>query len=226
MTDDREDPHRGQPVAEGGAPLARAKAAMIMLHGRGASAGSILELADVLAQPDIAYLAPQAARYSWYPYPFTVPIERNEPWLTSALGVIGSLLDRLGEAGFRAERVALLGFSQGACLGLEYAARHARRYAGVIGLSGGLIGPDGTPRDYPGSLAGTPVFLGCSDVDPHIPLARVRETTEGLRGLGGDVIERIYPGMPHAINDDEIRFVRGFLAARVNELLGRGSAMS
>jgi phospholipase/carboxylesterase len=226
MTDHREDLHRGQPVAEGGAPLARAKAAMIMLHGRGASAESILELADVLAQPDLACLAPQAAGHSWYPYPFTAPIERNEPWLTSALGVIDSLLEGLGEAGFAAGRVMLLGFSQGACLALEYAARHARRYAGVIGLSGGLIGPDGTPRDYPGSLARTPVFLGCSDVDPHIPLARVRETTEVLRRLGGDVTERIYPGMPHAINDDEIRFVRGLLATRVHELLGPGAAIT
>jgi predicted esterase len=142
---------------------------------------------------------------------------RNEPWLSSALRVIGALLERLAEAGFGPERVALLGFSQGACLGLEYAARHARRYAGVIGLSGGLIGPEGTPRDYPGSLAGTPAFLGCSDVDPHIPLARVRETTAVLRRLGAAVTERIYPGMGHLINEDEIPFVRGLLAPLVQE---------
>jgi phospholipase/carboxylesterase len=218
MTAPREDPHRAQRVAERGASLARAKAAMIMLHGRGAGAEDMLALADVLAQPDLVYLGPQAAGHSWYPYPFTAPIARNEPWLTSALGVIDGLLSSLGEAGFPSERVVLLGFSQGACLGLEYAARHARRYGGVIGLSGGLIGPDGTPRDYPGSLAGTPVFLGCSDIDPHIPLARVRETTTVLRRLGAAVDERIYPGMGHLINEDEIRFVRGLLAALVTDL--------
>jgi predicted esterase len=212
MTNPRADPHRGQPVAAAGVPLARARAALIMLHGRGASAESILALADVLAPPDVACLAPQAAGHAWYPYPFTAPIESNEPWLSSALGVIDRLLDRLEEAGLPRERVTLLGFSQGACLGLEYAARHARRYAGVIGLCGGLIGPDGTPRDDPGSLAGTPVFLGCSDIDPHIPLARVHEATQALRRLGGAVTERIYPGMGHTINEDEIGFVRGLLA--------------
>jgi phospholipase/carboxylesterase len=222
----REDPHRGQRVTEGGAPLTRAKAAMIMLHGRGATAESMMALADVLAQPDVAYLAPQAAGHSWYPNPFTAPIKRNEPWLTSALQVIESVLGRLGKADFLSDRVVLLGFSQGACLTLEYAARHGRRYGGVIGLSGGLIGPEGTPRDYPGSLAGTPVFLGCSDADPHIPLARVRKTTEVLRRLGGDITERIYPGMGHAINEDEIRFARGLLAALIGEPLERGPAMT
>lgn len=219
----REDPHRAQPVAEAGVPLARARAAMIMLHGRGGSAEDLLALADVLAAPDLAYLAPQAAGHSWYPYPFTAPIERNEPWLSSALRVIDILLKRLGDVGFGSERVTLLGFSQGACLGLEYAARHARRYGGVIGLSGGLIGPDGLPRDYPGSLAGTPVFLGCSDVDPHIPLARVRETTAALRRLGGIVTERIYAGMGHLINEDEIGCVRGLLASLVEEPSRPGS---
>jgi predicted esterase len=213
----RDDPHRALQVIEGGAPLARARAAVVMLHGRGADAQGMLGLADVLAQPDLAYLAPQAAGHSWYPYPFTAPIERNEPWLSSALRALERLLERLDNAAVPAERVALLGFSQGACLGLEYAARHARRYAGVIGLSGGLIGPEGTPRAYPGSLAGTPVFLGCSDVDPHIPLARVRETGEVLRRLGAVVTERIYPGMGHLINDDEISFVRDLLASLGDE---------
>jgi phospholipase/carboxylesterase len=218
----REDPHRTQRVAERGAPLSRAEAAIIMLHGRGASAEDMLALADVLAQPDLAYLAPQAAGHSWYPYRFTAPLERNEPWLSSALRMIDRLLDRLGNGGFPSERVALLGFSQGACLGLEYAARNARRYAGVIGLSGGLIGPEGTPRDYPGSLAGTPVFLGCSDIDPHIPLARVRQTTAVLRRLGALVTERIYPGMGHVINEDEISFARGLLAPLVDKPLRPG----
>ena len=215
----REDPHRAVQVAQKGAPPSRAKAAMIMLHGRRGSAEDMLALVDILARPDLAYVAPQAAAHSWYPHPFTASIERNEPWLSSALRVIDTLLERLGDAGFGSERVALLGFSQGACLALEYAARHARPYAGVIGLSGGLIGPEGTPRDYPGSLAGTPVFLGCSDVDPHIPLARVRDTTAVLRRLGAVVTERIYPGMGHLINEDEIRFVQGLLAG-----LARGSS--
>lgn len=209
----REDPHRAVQVAQKGAPPSRAKAAMIMLHGRGGSAEDMLALVDILARPDLAYVAPQAAAHSWYPHPFTALVERNEPWLSSALRVIDTLLERLGDAGFGSERVALLGFSQGACLALEYAARHARPYAGVIGLSGGLIGPEGTPRDYPGSLAGTPVFLGCSDVDPHIPLARVRDTTAVLRRLGAVVTERIYPGMGHLINEDEIRFVQSLLAS-------------
>jgi predicted esterase len=222
---DHDDPHWAYRVIEQGTPLARARAAMIMLHGRGGSAADMMALTDVLAQPDLAYLAPQAAGHSWYPHPFTAPIERNEPWLASALRVIDALLERLGDSGIGPERVALLGFSQGACLGLEYAARHARRYAGVIGLSGGLIGPEGTPRDYPGSLAGTPVFLGCSDVDPHIPLARVRETTAVLRRLGAVVAERIYPGMGHLINEDEIRFVRGLLASLVNAPLGPGETV-
>jgi predicted esterase len=213
----REDPHRSLRVEEKGAPLAGARAAIIMLHGRGGSAADMLALADALAQPHLACLAPQAAGHTWYPYPFTAPIERNEPWLSSALRAIDGLLVSLGSDGFSSDRVVLLGFSQGACLGLEYAARRARRYAGVIGLSGGLIGPEGTSRDYPGTLARTPVFLGCSDIDPHIPLARVRETTAVLRRLGAVVTERIYPGMGHLINQDEIGFVRGLLEALVQE---------
>lgn len=205
-------PHAGQPIATAGSPLHRAKAAVVMVHGRGADAEGMLSLAEVFAQRDVAYLAPQAAGRSWYPHSFLVPIERNEPYLSSALCVLDGLLDQLAGAGCAPERVVLLGFSQGACLALEYAARRARRYGGLIGLSGGLIGPDGTPRDYAGDLDGTPVFLGCSDVDPHIPLARVHETARVLSRLGGLVAERIYPGMGHGINDDEVKHVRGLLA--------------
>jgi predicted esterase len=206
------DPHGAVRVAEAGAPLRRAKAAVVMVHGRGADADGMLSLAEVFAQPDLAYLAPQAAGRSWYPYAFLEPIARNEPFLSSALRALDGLLARLGAAGFPPEHVVLLGFSQGACLALEYAARHARRYGGLVGLSGGLIGPEGTPRDYSGDLAGTPVFLGCSDADPHIPLTRVQETTRVLGQLGGAVTERIYPGMSHGINEDEVRQVRGLLA--------------
>ena len=198
------DPHRGQPILSAGADLADARAAVIMLHGRGADAADILGLAQVLARPALAYLAPDAAGHAWYPYRFIVPAAQNEPYLSSALLVVARLLDRLAAAGIPAERTALLGFSQGACLGLEFAARNPRRYGAVLAFSGGLIGDRIDPATYPGSLAGTPVFLGCSDVDAHIPLPRVKESTEVMRRLGADVVERIYPGMAHTISADEI----------------------
>jgi phospholipase/carboxylesterase len=210
------DPHGDQPVIAAGPPLASARAAVVMLHGRGATAESILDLAEPLATPGVAYLAPQAAAPggypAWYPYRFMDPVPQPEPWLTSALGVIGRLLGRVERAGVPIERAVLLGFSQGGCLALEYAARHARRYGGVVGLSAGLIGPPGTRWDYPAALAGTPVFLGCSDVDPHIPRARIDESAEVLRRLGGEVAERIYPGMGHTVNQDEVDWVRELLA--------------
>jgi phospholipase/carboxylesterase len=210
-SDKRQGPHQGQPLLTAGEALEKARAAMIMIHGRGASAEDILELAAELMQPGFAFLAPQASGYTWYPNSFLAPIESNEPGLSSGLAVIAALLERLAGAGIPAERTMLLGFSQGACLMLEFAARNARRYGGVVGLSGGLIGPDGTPRDYAGSLAGTPVFLGCSDVDPHIPKERVEESAEVLRRLGGDVTARLYPRMGHMVNRDELRFVQGMM---------------
>ncbi len=206
-------PHRGQPMLTAGTPLASARAAMILAHGRGASAEDILLLADELRQPDYAYLAPQAAGNAWYPNRFMEPTERNEPWLSSALSVLAHALAEVSRAGIPAERTILLGFSQGACLLLEFAARHARRYGGLVGLSGGLIGPDSAPRDYPGSLAETQVFLGCSDVDPHIPKARVELTAEALQRLGGAVTTRLYRGMGHTVNRDEIAFVQGMMQA-------------
>ena len=127
-----------------------------------------------------------------------MPIADNEPYLSSALAMLADLTDRLAEAGFPPDKIMLAGFSQGACLSLEFVALNARRYGGVVGLSGGLIGPDGTPRDYAGSLAGTPIFLGCSDVDFHIPKERVQHSTEILRNLGGDVTERLYEALPAA----------------------------
>ena len=207
------DPHAGQPVLTRGAALADARLAAILLHGRGASAEDILGLAAEFRVSDVAYLAPEAAGQTWYPYSFLSPMDRNEPGLGSALGVVASLVASLEARGVPAHRVALLGFSQGACLALEFAARNARRYAGVAGLSGGLIGPPGTPRAYGGSFDGTPVFLGCSDVDPHIPVARVHESAEVFRRMGASVDERIYPGMGHSINADEIAALRVWLAA-------------
>ncbi len=205
-------PHQGQPVLRAGAPLDRARAALVLVHGRGATAESILTLVPEIDQPGFAYLAPQAAGNTWYPYSFLQPIARNEPDLSSALAALAGLLAAVTAAGIPPERTALLGFSQGACLALEFAARSARRYGGLVGLSGGLIGPDGTPRDYTGSLDGTPVFLGCSDVDPHIPKERVQHTATVLRRLGGAVDVRLYPGMGHTVNQDEIDAVRAMMA--------------
>jgi phospholipase/carboxylesterase len=208
-------PHQGQPVLVAGEPIDRAKAAMVMAHGRGATAESILELALELKQPGFVYLAPQAAGNSWYPNSFRAPIASNEPGISSGLAAIANVLARVEEAGIPLESTMILGFSQGACLALEFGVRHARRYGGVVGLSGGLIGPDGTPRDYAGSLAGTPVFLGCSDIDPHIPKERVGHAAEVLGKLGGNVTTRLYPRMGHTVNRDEIRFVRGMMTALV-----------
>jgi predicted esterase len=206
------DPHAGQPVLHAGAPVAGARLAVICIHGRGASAEDILGLAAELGTTDVAYLAPQAAGGSWYPLSFLAPIAQNEPGLASALGVIDGMVRALNQQGIPAERVALLGFSQGACLSLEYVARHARRYAGIAGLSGGLIGPPGTPRAYAGTFEGTPVFLGCSDIDPHIPLERVRESADVFRRMGATVDERIYPRMGHTVNRDELDAVRTLVA--------------
>jgi len=212
MTDQTRDPHAGQPVLTAGAPPAQARAAVLLVHGRGASAEDILTLAGEFNQPGVAYWAPQAANNTWYPYRFMEPLASNEPWLSAALGRVGAVLAEIAAAGIPPERTVLLGFSQGACLATEYAARHATRYGGVVGFSGGLIGPDGTPRDYAGSLAATPVFLGCSDIDPHIPAARVTHSAEVLERLGGAVTLRLYKHMAHTVNQDEVQWVSGLLA--------------
>jgi len=195
-----------------GAPLEDAGGAVVLLHGRGAGAEDMLGLAETLARPDLAFVAPPAPGRTWYPLSFLAPIADNRPALDRALAIVGETMTGLSRAGLPPGRVVLAGFSQGACLALEYAARHARRYGGVAALSGGLIGPEGTPRDDAGTLSGTPVFIGCGDRDGHIPLWRVRESSRVLRGLGGEVTERIYPGMGHAVNDDEIAHLRALLA--------------
>jgi predicted esterase len=211
MAAESRDPHNGQPVLRRGAAVADARLAAIFLHGRGASAEDILDLAAQLSATDVSFLAPQAAGHSWYPYSFLSPLAQNEPGLTSALGVISRLLQELATEGVTPDRVVLLGFSQGACLAQEFAARHAQRYAGVVGLSGGLIGPPGTPRTYPGAFEGTPVFLGCSDVDAHIPVERVRESADVFRRMAANVDERIYPRMGHTVNRDELEAVDALL---------------
>ena len=209
-------PHAGQPVIQAGAALESARSAMILVHGRGDSASGILQLADALPLRGMAYLAPQASGNTWYPNRFLAPIPSNEPWLSSALAGLGDLTSQLQAAGVPAADIVLLGFSQGACLALEFAVRNPRKYGALVGLSGGLIGPPGTVWPQTGSLDGTPVFLGCSDVDPHIPAWRVDESADVLREMGGDVTAVLYPGMDHTVTDEEAREVR-----RLIEPLGR-----
>jgi len=203
--------HQSQSIAHTGQPLDQAQAALILLHGRGATAPSILLLAEELFHPAYAYVAPQAANNTWYPYTFLAPMQQNEPWLSSALARVGEVVATIEAAGIPAERIVLGGFSQGACLASEFMARNARRYGGLLAFSGGLIGPPGAPRAYAGSLDGTPVFMGCSDVDAHIPKERVEETAVVLEQMGAQVAMRLYPGMGHTINADEIDQARALL---------------
>jgi predicted esterase len=207
------DIHAEQPVRVAGEPLEQARAALLMLHGRGASARDILSLVEPLQISGVVYLAPEAAGDSWYPNRFFAPPSTNEPWLSSSFRKIDGLLEMLSAAQILPDRTILLGFSQGACLALEYAARNPRRYGGVVGLSGALIGPDDIARELSGSLAGTPVLLGCSDADPHVPRERVRAAADLLRRMGGEVTERIYPHLDHTVNQDEIDFVCAMVQA-------------
>lgn len=208
-----DSPHQGGQVLTAGAPLGIARAAMILIHGRGASAADILALAGELDGPDFAYFAPQAAGHTWYPNRFLAPLESNEPYLSSALEVIDDLLGHLSGAGIGPERTVLLGFSQGACLALEHAARYPQRYGGVVGLSGALIGPEGTPREPSGTLDGAPVFMGCSDIDPHVPLPFFEAAAAYFEALGGQVTARVYKGMGHEVNADEIAAVQAMMNA-------------
>ena len=205
-------PHDGARLLVAGTPIADAVGALVLVHGRGASAEGMLDLARHLRAERFAWVAPQAMGHTWYPYSFLAPLPQNQPHLDSALALLGAATDALAREGIPAERQVLVGFSQGACLALEFAARSDRRWGGVAGLSGGVIGPPGTTWERPRGVAGTPVFLGCSDVDPHIPVARVHETAALFTSLGAVVDTRIYPGMPHTINDDEVVAVRTLLA--------------
>lgn len=207
--------HENQTVRHAGAPLAEARTAVVLVHGRGATAEDILSLRHEFDFDSVAYLAPAALNNTWYPFSFLAPLEQNQPFLDSALRVLSLTLEEIAKAGIGREHMVLAGFSQGACLVLEFAARHAARYGGVIGLSGGIIGPDGTPREYPGSFDGTPVYLGCSDNDPHIPLARVRETANVFRRMGAEVSEEIFPGGGHTVFAEELSYFRNLLAALV-----------
>jgi phospholipase/carboxylesterase len=201
-------PHHGQPVIVEGPALGTAPAVGILLHGRGASAEGILELGYAIRAPHVTWLAPQAASHSWYPNRFVAPLASNEPWLSSALAAVGDLVQRAADAGIARDHVFLVGFSQGACLTLEFVVRNTARYGGVGALSGGLIGPPGTtwPRD--GALDRTPIFLGCSDIDDHIPAARVLESADVLRANGAEVTDVLYQGMGHTVNRDELEHVQ------------------
>jgi predicted esterase len=208
------DPHANQPVVYAGTSLDEAAAVMIMVHGRNASPNAILSLVPAINRPEFAYVAPTAAGGTWYPYSFLAPREQNEPGLSSALGVLDSLVTSLGVRGIPARKIVLLGFSQGACLSSEFVIRHPRRFGGVVVLSGGLIGPPGTTwDDVTTSLDGTPVFLGCSDVDGHVPKERVLESEDVFKRLGARVKRTLYPGMGHLVNEDEIEEVQSVMDA-------------
>lgn len=201
-------PHAGQPVATLGPDPETCRGAVIMIHGRNATPASILELVSLIGASDMHYVAPAAAGNTWYPYSFLTEIEKNEPGISSGYFVIDGLVNDLTARGVPREKIFLLGFSQGGCLASTYAVRHAARYGGVFALSGGLIGPPGTTWEFPGSFAGTPVFLGCSDVDGHIPKERVEESAEVFRRMKAAVTMRLYPSMGHTVNTDEVAFIK------------------
>lgn len=206
-------PHAGQQVLRAGAPVDRASKAVIAIHGRGANAADIIGVAQAIDLSDVAWLAPDAASHTWYPYSFLMPVDQNQPFLDSAISVVGGLLQHLEDSGIPAEKAVLLGFSQGACLASEFVARHPRRYGGLVVFSGGLIGATIEPNTFVGSLAETPIYGGCSDVDAHIPLERFEVTGRVLADLGGAVDFRVYPGVGHTINLDELSAARELISS-------------
>lgn len=207
------EPHAGQPIEIAGRPLGEGTAAMILVHGRGAAPANIMDLAKALFHPEFTYLAPGAAGGTWYPHSFMADIPANEPGISSGIDVLRGLVEQVVENGIDTKRVVLAGFSQGACLTAEFSVRNAARYGAVLVFSGGLIGPPGTSWENKGSFDGTPVFLGCSDVDTHVPRERVEESALVFERMGAVVEQRIYPGMGHLINDDEIAFARTLIQA-------------
>jgi predicted esterase len=200
--------HRNATIHRFGEPVESASGAVVLLHGRGGSAEDILLLGREMYLPKLAYLAPQAANNTWYPYSFLAPIEQNEPWLTSALAKVEATVQAAKDAGVPADKIVLCGFSQGACLATEFVARHPQRYGGLIALTGGLIGPEGTELTHTGDLAGTPVFFGSGDPDPHVPWSRVKESAEILTEMGASVTARRYEGRPHTITREELEFAK------------------
>jgi predicted esterase len=208
-------PHSTTPLTTSGSPLNQARSVMILTHGRGADGEDIMGLARELPIKDMAYLAATASGRAWYPNSFLAPIPQNEPGISQGIAVLKALVDRAQDAGIPSERIFLAGFSQGACLTSEFLARHPDTYGGALIFTGGLIGPQGTPRQYEGRLNGVPVFIGSSDVDPHVPLWRVEETVTVLTQMGAQVTVTIYPNMLHTINQDQLRQARQLLADRL-----------
>ena len=205
------DPHHGQPVISEGAPLGQGRAVVIMVHGRGASPEAILSLVPRLARPEVTWLAPAAASNSWYPYSFLSDTEKNEPFLSSALASLGRVVDDLGARGIARRNIVFLGFSQGACLSSEFLVRNPGKWGGLVVLSGGLIGPPGTIWPESGSFDHMPAFFGCSDVDSHIPRARVEESAAVFERMGATVTVRLYAGMGHVVNEDEIAYAKAVI---------------
>jgi phospholipase/carboxylesterase len=206
------DPHAAGAVLHAGAPLTAADLAMILLHGRGGSAEDILELGSALHPPNVAYLAPQAIGHTWYPLSFLAPRNANEPYLSSALAKVESVVRGLEQSGFGRERIVVAGFSQGGCLATEFVASHPARYGGLIAFTGGLIGPPGSLQSSPsGKLAGTPALLSSGDPDPHVPWARVEESAAILTAMGAVVTTKRYPGRPHSVTEGELELARHLL---------------
>lgn len=197
------DPHGDQPVVTAGAPASVTDAVVVALHGRGATAQGIVNLAAPLYRHGVTFVAPQADRSRWFPYAVDQPVERNEPHVSSALSAVEGVLADVTDWGVPLERVLLFGFSQGASLAAEYALRTPRRYGGVVALSGGVLGPLDEPRAYEGSMDGTPVFLGFGGDDRHLSTERVRETASAFRALDANVTERSYDGVGHEVTDEE-----------------------
>lgn len=191
-------------IITSGKKIEVAKKALIMLHGRGASAEDIMNLAPYLKAKDYVFIAPQATNNTWYPYSFLMPPQQNEPWLTSALELLNELVHDINEAGIPNDRIYFLGFSQGACLTLEFAARHAQKWGGLVAFTGGLIGDKVYTENYKGDFNGTPVFIGTSNPDPHVPVERVHETAALLRTMNASVTEKVYQNIGHTISEDEI----------------------
>ena len=206
-----ENIHCGQPIIQFGIELADAEMIVILLHGRDATAESMLPVARELQMDGVSFLVPQAALNRWYPNTAFGPLEANEPDLSSALDIVDSLVKEAHDRGFSDEQIAYGGFSQGACLASEYVARNARKYADLFVFSGALIGPKGTPRNYPGYFDGMPVFIGGSDVDSWVAHDLLNDTASVFKKMGANVDFRIYPGMGHTVNQDEIDAVRALL---------------
>jgi phospholipase/carboxylesterase len=202
------DPHRDQPVRTLGAPLAQAAAAIVLLHGRGASAEDILGLAAEMYDERIAYLAPQAAGHQWYPYSFLAPIAENEPWLSSALAKVAALVKLAVDGGVPLERIFVCGFSQGACLSTEFIARNPARYGGLVAFTGGLVGPPDADLHHAGNLAGMPALFSSGDPDPHVPWSRVLASAKEFTAMGAEVETQRYPGRPHTVLPQEIKAAR------------------